>query len=173
MYGFDLVLKAERFCEEKHKGQKRKVSGQDYAVHPMGVAYLIASFKKSSNLHILLSAGRLHDTVEDCDVTYDEILKEFGMPVAVLVFELTDDKELIKVIGKLEYQKKKWSGLSNYAFYIKLCDRLYNISDHPTDKVIKDTEEILDYLETVRIFTKSQQAVVNEIRKIITKRKTK
>ena len=109
-----IVFKAMKYAERKHKGQVRKGSGSPYFHHPLMVSYIAANFKKSKNLHTLIAAAILHDVVEDCDVKPHTITKMFGMGVSKLVFELTDDKDEIKRIGKVEYQKKKWCGLSNY-----------------------------------------------------------
>jgi guanosine-3',5'-bis(diphosphate) 3'-pyrophosphohydrolase len=163
----NLILKALRFAENKHKGQTRKVTGEEYFVHPLMVSYIVANYKMSQNLEILIVAAILHDTVEDTDTTFEEILKEFGMFVATLVFELTDDKAKKRKLGNLEYCKLRWCGLSNYALYLKLCDRLYNMSDHPTKEQQDTTLLILDHVESKRKLTLSQQRVVFEIRKVI------
>lgn len=163
----DIVLKAIRFSEKAHKGQKRKVSGSDYFVHPLGVSYLVMKYKVSKVMSTLLAAAILHDTVEDTATNFTNILGQFGISVASLVHELTDDKVLMKEVGKLEYCKKRWFGMSSYALYIKLCDRLYNISDTPTQEAIDITKELLNYLEKNRKLTKSHKAVIVEIRKVI------
>lgn len=163
----ELVLKALRFAERKHEGQTRKFSGAEYLVHPFGVSYLVANFKKSKNLPILIAASILHDTVEDTETTFAELVEEFDMFIATLVFELTDDKVEMKKVGKLEYCKKRWFGLSSYALYIKLCDRLYNISDNPTDEAVGITKDLLDHIEEKRKLTQSQLALVGEIRRVI------
>ena len=167
----NLILKAIRFAEKKHAGQTRKVSGAEYINHPLLVSYIAANFKRSKNLEILIAAAILHDTVEDTDTTFEEILAEFGMFVATLVFELTDDKPLRDKMGKLEYQKTKWCGISNYALYLKLCDRYNNMSDCPTEAAVAMTIEILDHVEKKRKLTKSQKELVNEIRRVIAERK--
>jgi (p)ppGpp synthase/HD superfamily hydrolase len=166
----NLVLKAIRFAEKKHAGQKRKVSGAEYINHPLTVSYIVANFKRSKNLEILIASAILHDTVEDTDTTFEEILAEFGMFVATLVFELTDDKPLRDKMGKLEYQKAKWSGLSNYALFLKFCDRLNNMSDSPTEAAVAMTLEILAHVEKKRKLTKSQKEVVAEIKRVIAER---
>ena len=166
----NLVLKAIRFAEKKHAGQKRKVSGAEYINHPLTVSYIAANFKRSKNLEILIAAAILHDTVEDTDTTFDELVAEFGMFIASLVFELTDDKALRDKMGKLEYQKNKWCGISNYALFLKLCDRLNNMSDCPTDAAVEMTLEILKHVEKKRRLTKSQKAVAAEIKRVIAER---
>ena len=97
----------------------------------------------------------------------EDITKEFGMMISSIVFELTDNKEEITKLGKVEYQKAKWSGLSSYGLFIKLCDRLANVSDNSTDKYKKDTIDILSFIKNNRKLSKSQKSVIKEIENVI------
>ena len=81
--------RAIRFAEQAHRGQKRKGSDVDYIVHPMEVLQLLTQMGASQELQI---AGVLHDTVEDTDVTIEEIRAAFGDRVAALVGSHTEDK---------------------------------------------------------------------------------
>lgn len=158
-----LVLKAMQFAEKAHHGQKRKGSGLPYFYHPITVAIIVASFKQSRHLSELLCAACLHDTLEDTNLTFEEIAQEFTHLVASLVQELTNDEEEIARIGKLEYHKKKLVGISSYALYLKLADRLHNVSDQPSDKMVKETLELMEHLKKKRKLTKGQKAMVAEI----------
>lgn len=160
----DLVLKAIRLADKWHLGQYRKVTGSEYMVHPIGVSYLVMKYKESMNMSILLSASLGHDLKEDTAITWDELMQELGIAPTSLIFELTDDKEKMKLIGKVAYCKKRWVAMTTYALYIKLCDRLYNLSDHPTILAVDQTIEILDHLEKKRKLTKSHKAVIMAIR---------
>lgn len=162
-----LILKAIRFAEKKHKGQKRKVSGADYVSHPIAVSYIASNFKKSKHLIELICAGILHDTVEDTGTTYKEIEAEFGMMIASIVFELTSDDVEIARIGKLEYLKRKMLGISSYGLFLKLCDRLINMMDNPSDKQVQETKEIIVFIRKNRKLSKSQKAVIAEIENVI------
>lgn len=163
-----LIYKAFRYAERKHKGQVRKVSGAPYITHPIMVSYLVGKYKPNTKaFETLICAAILHDTVEDTDAKYPEILRLFGMHVATLVCELTSDPVAVKAMGKTEYLKKKLSGMSSYGFFLKLCDRLVNLMDNPTQKAIQDTREILDYVCTKRVLTASHKAVISEITKVL------
>lgn len=59
------------------------------------------------------------------------------------------------------------SGMSNYALFLKLADRLANISDSPKESYLKDTTEMIEYLEQKRIFTKSQLRLVKAIQEVL------
>src|SRR5688572_13745397 len=77
---FGLVERAYRFSESRHKGQKRK-SGEDYIVHPLSVAKILATMKMDIPSIV---TGILHDTVEDTPATLDELRKEFGQEISFL-----------------------------------------------------------------------------------------
>jgi guanosine-3',5'-bis(diphosphate) 3'-pyrophosphohydrolase len=162
-----LIHKALKYAELKHRGQKRKVSGADYITHPIMVSYLAANYKRSKALETLICAAILHDTVEDTNASYNDILRRFGMPVASIVFELTSDPVALKAVGKLEYLKAHMAGMSSYALFLKLCDRLANIMDNPSAKQLNETREILEHLRKRRRLTKSHLAVMAEIEKIL------
>jgi len=161
--GHDLILKAIRFADKKHKGQKRKVSGSEYITHPIIVSFIAASMKRSKNLVSLICASILHDTIEDTTATYEQLLGIFGMKIASLVFELTSDPKEIESVGKLEYLKRKMLGMSSYGLFLKLCDRLSNILDAPSEKQIHETISILEFLKRSRKLSKSHKAVIQEI----------
>jgi len=165
----NVILRAIRFAERKHAGQKRKVTGEDYIVHPIFVSYLAARLKKSKNAEILIAAAILHDTVEDTDTTHEELTKEFGIFVASIVFELTSDEAEIAKVGKLTYLKKHLMGVSSYALFLKLCDRLGNLLDHPSEKQVLETVALLVHLKKHRRLSKSHRAVIAEIEERLAK----
>jgi len=84
-----LIAKARRFATRAHadKKQFRKYTGQPYIVHPAAVANLVQSVPHTEEQ---VAAAWLHDTVEDTDVTLDDIREYFGDKVAELVEMLTD-----------------------------------------------------------------------------------
>jgi (p)ppGpp synthase/HD superfamily hydrolase len=158
-----LVLKAMQFAEKAHHGQKRKGSGVPYFYHPVTVAIIVASFKHSKHLTEILCAAILHDCLEDTALTFEKIAKEFTSLVAGLVQELTNDEAEIARVGKLEYHKKKLVGISSYALYIKLADRLHNVSDQPSEKMVVETIVLMEHLRKSRKLTKAQKAMVAEV----------
>lgn len=163
------LFKAMVFATKMHDGQFRKKSGHPYIIHPLSVMELVTHFKGGSkNLIPLMIAAILHDTVEDTDATIKEIEEEFGSLVASMVQELTSDDNLIKAMGKNEYMKEKLVKLTSYSLTLKLLDRLNNISDHPTQKMITDTIELLDYIESKRKLSPTQKEIVAATRKILT-----
>lgn len=158
-----MVMEAVLFAEQRHSGQFRKGSGHPYASHPVAVSYLVAAYKRSKHLEELLAAAVLHDIMEDTSTTFVELAEKFSSLVASLVLELTNDPKAIAKLGKKEYQRRKLIGISSYALVIKLCDRLHNILDQPTESMVRDTQEIMKSLIVSRKLSKTQRNIVNAI----------
>jgi GTP diphosphokinase / guanosine-3',5'-bis(diphosphate) 3'-diphosphatase len=122
------LLQAASFSAQKHTGQRRKGErGEPYINHPLEVANLIASIGAVDDYDILIAAI-LHDTVEDCGVTREEIEELFGEKVAGYVMEVTDDKSLPKAERK-RLQVEHAPHLSPGAKIVKLADKISNIAD--------------------------------------------
>ena len=79
-----MIEKAYKVASEAHKDQKRK-SGEPYIIHPLCVAIILADLELDKETIV---AG-LHDAVEDTWMTYEEVEKEFGSEVALLVDGVT------------------------------------------------------------------------------------
>ena len=86
----ELIKKAYEFAKEKHFGQKR-LTGEDYIIHPLNVAYILASINADSET---ICAGLLHDVIEDCNVPKEEIIALFGQDIADLVDGVTKINKL-------------------------------------------------------------------------------
>ena len=158
-----LILDAHNFAKEKHHGQLRKGTGEEYFTHPMSVSYVVARYKKSKHLEELIAAAYLHDVLEDTNATFAELAAKFGPMVASLVFELTNDPVEIAAIGKKAYHMKKMVAMSSYALVLKLADRYHNISDNPTQTMVNDTLEIMQHLLKARKLSKTHKVMVADI----------
>jgi (p)ppGpp synthase/HD superfamily hydrolase len=159
------MVKAIDYAKAAHGNQTRKNSRDPYYYHVISVAMLVVSFKKSRLITNLVVAAILHDVIEDTSKHIDEIRELFGGIVANLVMELTNDKEKMKRMGgKTSYLKDKLVHMSGYAFLIKLCDRLHNMLDKPTQKMLTDTIEILEYVKVNRKkISLTQHEIIEEI----------
>ena len=93
------IRKAYKIAGEAHKDQKR-LSGEPYIMHPLSVALILASLGMDE---ASIVAAILHDTVEDTDMTKEDVCKEFGDTVAELV-------EGVTKIGKVQIQTKTDDG---------------------------------------------------------------
>ena len=80
--------KAVKFAVEAHQGTERRGKGSPYIIHPMEAAAIVATMTKDQEM---LAAAILHDTVEDTDVTIEQIRTEFGERVASFVAAESDE----------------------------------------------------------------------------------
>src|SRR4051794_35463729 len=81
----DYIRQAFEFSAESHNGDKRK-SGEPYVIHPLEVAQILAEMSLDQET---IAAALLHDVVEDCGITREEIEEEFGQRVGRLVDSVT------------------------------------------------------------------------------------
>jgi GTP pyrophosphokinase len=88
-----LIQRAYKLAEEKHKGQKR-VSGGDYVEHCLEVAKILAEMRVPPEV---VAAGLLHDTVEDTSVTLEDLRREFTEDIAKMVDGVTKLTQLPRV----------------------------------------------------------------------------
>lgn len=158
-----MLTESITFATIKHKGQVRKVSGKPFVTHPIEVSELIGKYKSSKKIIEIQTAGVLHDTLEDTDTTFIELAEKFSPLVASLVLEVTSDVDMIKKIGKLSYLMSKMLGMSSYGLIVKLCDRLNNVMDNPTEKTLTDTKEILSFLKDNRRLSKTHLLIIADI----------
>lgn len=146
---FGLIERAYRFSDSRHKGQKRK-SGEDYIVHPLSVAKILATMKMDIPSIV---TGILHDTVEDTPATLDELRKEFGQEIAFLVDGVTK----ISQISFSTSHEKQAENFRKMVFamardirviFVKLADRTHNMrtlahmKPEKQQKIAQETIEI-------------------------------
>ena len=84
-YDLDLIARAYDVAEEMHLGQLRK-SGEPYLIHPLSVAEILAGLGMDESTIV---AGLLHDAVEDTPYTQEELVRDFGDEVGLLVDGVT------------------------------------------------------------------------------------
>jgi (p)ppGpp synthase/HD superfamily hydrolase len=126
-----LWQEAAAFAANAHKHQVRN-DGRPYVSHCFRVAMTISLVFGFEDTEVLAGA-LLHDTIEDCDVDYDEILELFGRNVANYVAVMTKDMRLEEPIREVSYDKQlaegPWQGR-----LIKLADVYDNYTDSPKEK---------------------------------------
>ncbi len=143
-----LIMKAYKCAEENHRGQCRK-SGEPYIIHPLSVAYILAKIGLDD---ATICAALLHDVVEDTDVTYEQMKKEFGEEISAMVDGVTK-------LSTIQYTSAKEMQVEDYrkmflamgkdirVILIKLADRLHNMRTLKAlkrDRQIAISEETLD-----------------------------
>lgn len=123
----DLIAKAKEYATRAHGavGQVRKYTGDPYIAHPAAVARLVS--RVTDDPHTIAAAW-LHDTLEDTDSTYADLVRAFGLCVADLVLEVSDvsvpsdgDRKTRKAIDRAHLAKA-----SPRAMTIKLADIIDN-----------------------------------------------
>ncbi len=124
-----MIEKAYALAKKAHGDQKRK-SGEPYIIHPLWVAYILANLEMDKET---IAAGMMHDVVEDTEITVEELTKEFGVDVALLVDGVTKLGQLSYSSDKLEVQaenlRKMFLAMAKdiRVIIIKLADRLHNM----------------------------------------------
>ncbi|KNF08699.1 GTP pyrophosphokinase RelA [Gottschalkia purinilytica] len=142
------VIKAYKYAEKAHEGQLRR-SGEEYFIHPFNVAMILA------DLHMdvaTISAGLLHDVLEDTDVTFEVLADEFSEEIANLVDGVTKLKKLkfrTKEENQVENLRKMIIAMSKdiRVIIIKLADRLHNARTLDYMPEAKRKEKALETLE--------------------------
>jgi GTP pyrophosphokinase len=145
-----LIEKAYNLANSKHQGQFRK-SGEAYIIHPLNVAAILTEINAD---YETLCAALLHDTIEDADVTPQELEKEFGHTVKVLVDGVTKINKLDlggEKEAEIATQRKILVGMTEdvRVIILKLADRLHNLrtlwalAEHRQKYNAKETLDIL------------------------------
>ena len=145
-----LIMKAYNLAAEKHKDQKRG-SGEPYIIHPLNVAYILASIGMDDNT---LCAALLHDVVEDTDVTQKDLTDMFGEEISEMVAGVTK-------LSTIQFATLEETQVENYrrmflamgkdirVILIKLADRLHNMR---TLKYLKRDRQIANAKETLELY---------------------
>ena len=124
-----MIEKAYKLAVKAHGDQRRK-SGEPYIIHPLWVAIILADLEMDKET---IAAGMLHDVVEDTKFTEEDIRREFGDEVALLVDGVTKLGRLSYSSDKLEVQaenlRKMFLAMAKdiRVIIIKLADRLHNM----------------------------------------------
>ncbi len=163
----EIITKAYKMAEILHSGQKRQ-SGEPYIVHPLAVASILAEMKADRDT---ICAALLHDTLEDTNITKEEIAREFNPTVANLVDGVTKitKESVVKEYNKmaagfisgpeLNIMNKEDQDLANTRkiivgitedvriIIIKLADRLHNMRTLQYKSEYKQKENALETMD--------------------------
>lgn len=146
----EIVKKAYEYADALHKGQMRQ-SGEPYIIHPLNVAYILAEMHADKDT---ICAGLLHDTLEDTNITKEDIAHDFNQNIANLVDGVTK-------LAKMNFSSKQDQNYANTRkiitgitedvriIIIKLADRLHNMRTLSFKSEFKQKE---NSMETMEIF---------------------
>ena len=144
----EIVKKAYEYADTLHKGQMRQ-SGEPYISHPLNVAYILADMHADRDT---ICAGLLHDTLEDTNITKEDIAHDFNQNVANLVDGVTK-------LSKMNFSSKQDQNYANTRkiitgikedvriIIIKLADRLHNMRTLQFKSEFKQKENALETME--------------------------
>jgi guanosine-3',5'-bis(diphosphate) 3'-pyrophosphohydrolase len=149
-YDVPKIKEAYELAKKAHNGQMR-VSGEPYLSHPVSVAIILIDLGLDTDTVI---GGLLHDVVEDTDVTIDEIRKQFGADIALLVDGVTK-------VGRIPFVSREEQQAENIrkmllamakdvrVVLIKLADRLHNLR---TIDVMPEENQLEKSLESMEVY---------------------
>ncbi|MCI9246775.1 MAG: bifunctional (p)ppGpp synthetase/guanosine-3',5'-bis(diphosphate) 3'-pyrophosphohydrolase [Clostridia bacterium] len=145
-----LIRKVYEYAKAHHGDQLRK-SGEPYIIHPVQVAYILSTLGLDDST---ICAALLHDTVEDTDITKQDLAQTFSPEIADLVDGVTK-------LNKLQYASMEEQQVENYrkmflamgkdirVILIKLADRLHNMR---TLKYLSRDRQIANANETMSLY---------------------
>ncbi|WP_342429682.1 HD domain-containing protein [Neobacillus sp. FSL H8-0543] len=132
----DIVEKALQFASKAHKDQCRKNTDIPYISHPVAVGMILM---KSGYTDELIAAGVLHDTVEDTDVTMEDIQREFGTKIAEIVAGCSEPDKSLSWEERKEHTIEFLKTASEDIRAVACADKLHNIRS-----IINDYEVLGD-----------------------------
>ena len=144
----EIVKRAYDYADDLHKGQMRQ-SGEPYISHPLNVAYILAEMHADRDT---ICAGLLHDTLEDTNITKEDIAHDFNQNVANLADGVTK-------LSKMNFSSKQDQNYANTRkiitgitedvriIIIKLADRLHNMRTLQFKSEFKQKENALETME--------------------------
>ena len=146
----DLVERAYRYADEKHKNQLRK-SGEPYIIHPLAVAEIVAEMGLDTDA---IAAALLHDCLEDTDASFEELSRMFSQTIAELVegvTKLTRVQYSTMEEQQMENLRKMFMAMSKdiRVILIKIADRLHNTR---TLQFQTPAKQISKSMETMEIY---------------------
>jgi len=164
----DIYISAYRFAAEAHWNSKKKqvVPGTDipYLMHFSLVAMeVMAALKKESGLdgNLAIQCALLHDTIEDTETTYDQLVEEFGIEVADGVHALTKDESVGADLSKQEQKKLQMADSlerirkqPREIWMVKMADRITNLQPPPKhwirDKISRYRKEAYEIYQCLK-----------------------
>ncbi|WHZ03866.1 HD domain-containing protein [Neobacillus sp. YX16] len=128
----DIVEKALQLASKSHEGQYRKNTDIPYITHPVAVGMLLV---KNGYSEEIVASGILHDTVEDTELTLEDIKREFGTKIAEIVEGSSEPDKSLPWKDRKEHTIEYLKGASEEIRIVVCADKLHNIRS-----IIRDYE---------------------------------
>jgi (p)ppGpp synthase/HD superfamily hydrolase len=130
-----MLEKNKKFAINAHENVNHLYGNRPYSFHLNMVVEVAQEFLHhipEEDRDVVLSACWLHDTIEDCRLTYNDILKVAGLQIAEIVYALSNEKGQTR---KERANDKYYQGICEtpYARFVKLCDRIANVKHSLTE----------------------------------------
>ena len=128
-----MIEKAVNYATKAHEGQVRKGGDIPFISHPIAVASMILSHCSEKTV----AAALLHDTIEDTDVTYEDLVREFGKEVADMVLDVTEKDKSASWKDRKTALLNEIPDFPIESLKIKTADNYHNLSSIEYDLMIE------------------------------------
>lgn len=169
---YQLVDKAKEYAISKHRETNHKYDGEPYEVHLQMVYDYACKYIRllpPEKADVVLAAAWVHDIIEDCRQTYNDVKNVLGEEVADIAYALTNEK------GKNRKERandKYYEGIRNtpFADYAKICDRLANVyrSKHNNGNMLNGYRKEHDGFKK-QLWNPSYQEMFDELAELLNK----
>ncbi|MEK4030572.1 MULTISPECIES: HD domain-containing protein [Bacillaceae] len=120
----ELIEKAINFAAIAHREQVRKAAAIPYIAHPFAVGMML---QKAGCSEGVIAAGILHDTLEDTETTYDQLVTEFGRRVADIVRAASEQDKSLSWEERKQATIAALPFMSKEALQVIVCDKIHNV----------------------------------------------
>lgn len=145
-----------------YMGQKRKGKEVPYIIHPLGVGIILARAGATENIII---SGILHDTIEDTEMTREDIRKEFGEDVARIVDGVTEQDKSLPWAERKKLALEHVKEMKHDSLLVKSADLLHNLIDQINDYLIEGDEMFKGFNASKKMQEARHKNVVLELKK--------
>lgn len=143
-------------------GQTRKGKQVPYIIHPLGVGLILSQAGAAEDIII---AGILHDTIEDTDITREDIRKEFGEDVARIVDDVTEQDKGLPWEERKRLAMEHVKDMKQDSLLVKSADLLHNMTDQINDYAIEGEDIFKRFNATKEMQATRYKNVVLELKK--------
>lgn len=158
----DKIQKAINIAIKYHSGQYRKGKDIPYIVHPFGVGLILARVTDDEDI---ICAGLLHDTLEDTELSPDELKKLFGENIFTMVNDVTEQDKSLSWGERKRLALEHVSKMGHGSLLVKSADVLNNLSDQINDYKTLGDEMFARFNAGKEVQLKRYTNLIDEIEK--------